>query len=208
MPQPRLLIWLPDEIVLYLLMTVDIESLLQLRQVGFSFTSRLYCSLKAEFPFPTSQTCKRIFSISRAKQLWVKIYFRYIVHQALPFAPYWKDIDELTARKLERLVSHVLRLNRRLCLHSPPIARSFNQRRSVTWVRLVQSQWLLVASSDDVTSAITLWSITSLLTSKSLAPLTEAYLSAPVITGAVDVAGSSVTLALELCGRSVRMWLL
>ncbi|KAK7679974.1 hypothetical protein QCA50_016920 [Cerrena zonata] len=177
--------WLPDDLVLCVLMTLRIASLLQFRQA-----------------------CKHIYSISLTKQLWVHVYFRDIVAQHLPFAGYWKNIDDLTASQLERLVLHVLRLNHRLRMHSPPIARSLYQRRSVTWVRLVQSQWLLVASSDDVTSIIALWSVSSLFTSKSGAPLAEASLSAPVVTGVVEVIGSSVTLAVELCGRTPQILVL
>ncbi|KAK7676667.1 hypothetical protein QCA50_016922 [Cerrena zonata] len=148
-----------------------------------------------------SRVCRQIHSISLSKQLWVRIYFRDITTQGLPFAPYWKDIDALNAKQLKGLIMHTLRLDHRLSLSYPPIERPFYQRRSVTWVRLVQSQWLLVASSDDITSVITLWSVVSLLTSRSSAPLAEASLSAPVVTGAVDVNGSHVTLAVELSGR-------
>ncbi|KAK7683176.1 hypothetical protein QCA50_013849 [Cerrena zonata] len=172
------LVRLPDELILYFLMTLDVTSLLCIRQ-----------------------TCKYVHSISLAKQLWINLYLRDIEAQHLSFAPYWKDISTLTATQTEKLVSHILQLDLRLSQHRPPIRRPFYQRRSITWVRTIHSQWLLVASSDDITSVITLWLIDSLLASKSSAPLAEASLPAPVVTGAVDVCGSCVTLALELRGR-------
>lgn len=144
-----------------------------------------------------------MYLISFTKQLWVSVCSRDIVGYNLHFSPYWKDIDTMNANELRGLVLHTLRLDRRLSLHSPPIEHSLHQRRSITWVQLVQSQWLLVASSDDIASVITVWSIKSLLSSDSKTPLAEAFLSAPVATGKVDMMGDCVILALELCGKCV-----
>lgn len=121
----------------------------------------------------------------------------------LPVAPHWKGVNVFAARQLERLVLHVLRLEHRVSHHLPPVPYPLHQRRSITWVKLIQSQWLLVASSDDLTSVISLWPVTSVLLPRTSAPvpLAEAFLPAPVVTGAVDVVGSSVVLALELAGR-------
>ncbi|KAK7679987.1 hypothetical protein QCA50_016933 [Cerrena zonata] len=154
-------------------MTLDVASLLRFRQ-----------------------SCKYVYTVSLTKQLWLNVYLRDITAQHLPFAPYWKKIDALSGKQLKDLILHTLRLGLSSRTSIAPAA-------SVTWVRLVQSQWLLVASSDDITSVITLWSVTSLLTSntRSPAPLAEAFLPAPVATGKVDVVGSCVVLALELCGR-------
>ena len=154
----------------------------------------------ATFLLP-QQTCKKLYFVSKDKQLWINIYMRDIKPQCLPFAPYWKSVQRLTAKQLESLVSHTLRLDSRISQHSEPTVRALPQRRSVTWLRLVQSQWLVVASSDDVTSVITLWSVTSLLSSRSSAPLAEAFLPAPAINGAIDIQGPTLLLALELRGR-------
>lgn len=151
------------------------------------------------------QTCKRFFSISKTKQLWVNLYHREIVERNMYFAPYWKHIDHMDGSALEVLVLHSLKLSCKISTRSAPLIIPVYQKRSVTWIRLIQSQWLLVASSDDLLSVITLWSVADLLTpsndTRTSPPLAEAYLSAPVIDGAVDLQGSAVIFALELRGR-------
>lgn len=90
--------------------------------------------------------------------------------------------------------------------HTPLIV-PLHQKRSVTWVRLIRSHWLLVASSDDISSVIALWSVSELLSHSNSttppAPLAEAFLPAPVVNGAVDIQGTSIRFALELHGRFV-----
>lgn len=92
-------------------------------------------------------------------------------------------------------------------MRQAPLIVPFYQKRSVTWVHLIHSQWLLVASSDDISSIIALWSVSDLLThSKSTVtptPLAEAFLPAPVFNGTVDIRGTTVRFALELRGRYV-----
>ena len=110
-------------------------------------------------------------------------------------------------RALELSVLHVLRLEHACSTRRDPRMIQFHQVRSVTWLRLIHSHWLLVASSDDITSAITLWSVPDLLRSSNTAPLAEAFLSAPVINGAVDVNDTILTFALELRGRYVYLLL-
>lgn len=138
------------------------------------------------------------------KQVWTAAFRREVMGNHLPFAPYWKDIHFLQASQLETLVLHAIRLNHNIHNQPAPRALPMHRTRSVTWVRLIQSQWLVVASSDDVSSSIALWSITSLLCARTyVAPLAEAFLPAPVSNGSVDTQGSSVTMALELRGRWV-----
>ena len=110
-------------------------------------------------------------------------------------------------RALELLVLHVLRLEHACSTRRDPRMIQFHQVRSVTWLRLIHSHWLLVASSDDITSAITLWSVPDLLRTSNTTPLAEAFLSAPVINGAVDVNDTILTFALELRGRYVYLLL-
>ena len=130
------------------------------------------------------------------------MYRREIFGRNTYYAPYWKHIDDLLSIELETLVLHILRLRSRTMTRHTPLVVPLDQIRSVTWVRLIQSQWLLVASSDDVSSAITLWSVPDLLSS-NLTPLAEAFLPAPVVNGSVDMQGSYLIFALELRGRSV-----
>ena len=136
------------------------------------------------------------------KQLWVSLYSRDVVQRGLPVAYHWKSVEVLTSKQVEHLVLHTWRLEQRLSHGLGPVVdHPFHQPRSVTWVQLIRSQWLLVASSDDVVSVITLWSVSSLLRSSLSSPLAEAFLPAPVSTGIVDTTGPSIILALELCGR-------
>ena len=118
------------------------------------------------------------------------------------FPPYWKPIDAMDGSQLEKLVLHMLRLEFRKDTHQTPFTVPFNQKRSVTWLRLIQSRWLLVASSDDINSSVSLWTIQDLLSS-NVTPVTEVFLPAPAVNGAVDIQGSTVVFALELRGRSV-----
>ena len=132
----------------------------------------------------------------------MSLYRREILSKGIYYAPYRKHIDDLLSIQLETLVLHASRLRSRTTTRNTPLVVPFNQVRSVTWVRLIQSQWLLVASSDDVSSAITLWSVPDLL-SFNFTPLAEAFLPAPVVNGDVDMQGSYLLFALELRGRSV-----
>ncbi|CAL1698387.1 unnamed protein product [Somion occarium] len=172
----------PDDVVLLLLQYCEVPGLLKFRQ-----------------------TCRRIYSISLAKQLWVTLYFRHVVGLNLPTPTYLNEIDSLSPTQLQAFVLHSLRLYYRTVLQpdccSPTIV-PFHRSRSVTWVRLIYSTWLLVASSDCTISSIALWSVYDLLLSKqSSKPVTEAYLEAPVSNGVIDIIDGHVFIALELRGR-------
>lgn len=196
MPAIPTILDLSDDDTLHLLTQLDIPTLLQLRQVSTS----QHPHLAIRHIDTITQVCRRMYALSRTKELWVNLYLYEVTDRNLPFAPYWKSLDDLGASELETLVLHAMRLESKVTVL--PKVVQFNQKRSVTWIQMLQSQWLLVASSDDVCSVISLWSVTSLLTSQSPAPFAEAFLCGPVMTGAVDVGGSSVTIALELRGRS------
>lgn len=59
----------------------------------------------------------------------------------------------------------------------------------------------MVASSDQSSSAISLWSLSSLLEASSdhrPAPVAEAYLDGPVVTGLAEVQEGVPIIALEL----------
>lgn len=149
-----------------------------------------------------NKTSRRLHEISLVKQVWVNFLRDEIIPRNLPFAPYWKDIDSLQASQLQLLVLHALNLDHTITANRMPTPIPMHRTRSVTWVRFIDSQWLVVASSDDVSSSICLWSTTALLESRTcVAPLAEAFLSAPVSNGSVDIQNASVTLALELRGR-------
>ena len=109
--------------------------------------------------------------------------------------------DELSAAECEVLVLHAVRLNRRLTSKSdaPPILIPFHQSRSVTWVRLIKGQWLLLATSDKNTSVLSIWSLASLSAMDDLqSPVSEAFLDGPVANGLVDMQNDTLTCALEI----------
>ncbi|CAL1698374.1 unnamed protein product [Somion occarium] len=172
----------PDDIVLLLLQYCEVPALLKFRQ-----------------------TCRRIHSISLAKQLWVILYFRHVVGLNLPTPTYLNEIDSLSATQLQAFVLHALRLCARTIEnpdHFSPTIVPFYRTSSITWVRLILSTWLLVASSDRATSSIALWSVNDLLLcQQSPKPVTEAYLEAPVSNGVIDIIDGHVFIALELRGR-------
>lgn len=80
-----------------------------------------------------------------------------------------------------------------------------HQARSVTWVKLVQAKWLIVASSNASTSVLSIWSLASLLKlGSSREPLSHTYLSGPVREGILDVSedrdrNERVILSLDIC---------
>ena len=98
-----------------------------------------------------------------------------------------------------------MRLQDQLSFPKDNVAKfvTLHGKRSVTWVRLVQGKWLLVASSERTASVITLWNVVSLLSPSSSPPVptSEAFLEAPVYSGLVDVQDGVVTIALELCAE-------
>ncbi|KAK7677004.1 hypothetical protein QCA50_020033 [Cerrena zonata] len=177
--RPAYLLYLPDDVLLDAMITFEPSSTLSIRQ-----------------------TCKRLLMISQSKQLWVKLYFREIVQRNLPYASYWETLENIDAARLEGLVLHTLRLEQRMASSRTPIHIPMNQKRSITWIRLVHSEWLLVASSDAICSVIILWSVPDLLLSQeNAAPLAEAFLPAPVNSGVIDVQEGGVVMALELRGK-------
>ena len=193
------LLCLPEDVLLYLINeSLDLPSILKIRQVSCVIRNDNHSSLDQV------QSCKYLYQISHAKLLWINLYKREVVAKNLPYAPCWKQVDHLEPLQLQQLVLHTLRLEHRRQTRSFPLQKALDQKRSITWTRLLQGEWLLVASSDDITSALTLWSVEEILTSDEespIVPLAEAFLPAPVINGCIDIQESVVHIALELRGR-------
>lgn len=77
-----------------------------------------------------------------------------------------------------------------------------HQSRSVTWVKIVQSKWLLVALSDSSTSTLCLWKLSSILLDESdPPPVAEVFLEGPVSNGLTEVQDGVLVVALELRTR-------
>ena len=81
----------------------------------------------------------------------------------------------------------------------PQTYTRLDRSRCITWVRLLEGQWLIVASSDASVSELSLWSLTSLGEGTDGGkPVTTVYLGGAVADGLVDVSGDRVIIALEI----------
>ena len=187
MPQANSISTLSNDDILIILRDISFPSLLRLRQVSQTSKHPVF-ALVAYISFGY-ETCRKLDSFSRSKSVWLNQYHNTILSQNMAFPPYWKGIDLFSPSQLENLVAHYSKLNMQLCdprRRCPLKSIPFHRTHSVTWVRLVQSQWILVASSDDISSSIALWLIDE-LGSGAESPITEAFISAPVSSGMVDV---------------------
>ena len=137
-----------------------------------------------------------------AKQLWLHVWRRDILENNLPRPKDLQTLDSLSDTQMRALVIYTLRLHHELTC---PSARRAIQRvallesRAVTWIRLVSGTWLLVAMSDAEASVLSLYSIRSLLGTRSQDLLAQAYLEGPVLNGLMEVTHKrDVAIALEL----------
>ncbi|EKM59318.1 uncharacterized protein PHACADRAFT_169853 [Phanerochaete carnosa HHB-10118-sp] len=152
------------------------------------------------------QTCKQIEILTRDPQLWIHIRRRVATAPHIALPAYHKLVSALSGSEVEALVSHALRLTDTLyrpnpsgmnVIKAPSIP--LHQPRSVTWVKFVRDQLVVVASSDAHKSSLTLWSIPELLQSeRTMASLTECHLPWPVYRGASDSQSDGAVFALEL----------
>ncbi|KAJ7163907.1 hypothetical protein C8R43DRAFT_989131 [Mycena crocata] len=145
------------------------------------------------------QACRAICDATRTKVLWIGILERKIHDEGIILPLYLKTYDLLDAVALETLVRRVSTLtdkwkNGNL---SPAHVRRLYIPQSITWLRLVSSIWLFVASSDNHSSKISCWNI-SLVSKGNEKPLAEAYLPGQVKTGKLEVQGPGIVLALGL----------
>ncbi|EKM48114.1 uncharacterized protein PHACADRAFT_203235, partial [Phanerochaete carnosa HHB-10118-sp] len=155
------------------------------------------------------QTCRYLYDLTHTKNVWVHILRRDLISARLPFPSCCRPVRDLTGPQLEALLSHALCLERDIL--QPPERRSLHivplhQKRSVTWVKLVRAQWLVVAASDASVSVLSIWSLASLLDSRgSQGLLSEIHLSGPVRGAILDLADDrdgrddQVIVALDIC---------
>jgi hypothetical protein len=117
-----------------------------------------------------------------------------------------KSFDLLDSGVLEALACRVARLdgNWETGVLSPVRDWRLYLPQSITWLRLVAGTWLFVASSDNHTSKISCWHLSSVfLGSKD--PVAEAYLPGQVNTGKLEVQDSGIVLALGLGAEYVHL---
>ena len=150
---PWTLASLPDDALLLVISYLTLRDLIALRKVrssatvfGISLTRHLI------------QTCTTFLRMTKTKGIWVNILERDLPSDNMALPPYRNPIDNLSALQTERLALHCLRLQRRMAGGLPPLSVvNMPRSLSVNWVRIVRGQWILVASSDANTSAITIW---------------------------------------------------
>ena len=136
------------------------------------------------------------------KQLWLHVWRRDVLQKNLPRPTNICPLDLLEDHQMKSIVIHTLRLRREMTC--PPERRVIQkvtllQSRPITWTRLVRGTWLLVAMSDVESSVLSLYSIQSLLGTRSRDLLAQAFLSGPVLNGLVEVSsGNDIMIALEL----------
>ena len=113
--------------------------------------------------------------------------------------PYLKDYHQLDSSTIEALVRRVSRLAHKWETHQLAPVRSWKIHLplAITWLRLVAGRWLFVASSDNSSSKISCWDLSSVFRG-STEPLAEAYLPGQVKTGKLEVQQSGIVLALGL----------
>ena len=136
------------------------------------------------------------------KQLWLHVWRRDIVQAKVPRPQNLLSLDLLGDLDMKALVMHTLRLRHEMtCPLEQRTTRriSFHQAYPITWVQLVRGSWLLVAMSDAESSVISLYSIRSLLGTRSQDLLAQAFLEGPVLNSLVEVSHEhGIIIALEL----------
>ncbi|KAJ7613759.1 hypothetical protein DFH06DRAFT_1369377 [Mycena polygramma] len=152
------------------------------------------------------QVCRGFCEVTRAKQLWLTLLDTLASH-VLPL--YLRNPDTLECIALEALVRRVAHLERKwsrkdLC---PVDVWRMNLCQSITWLRLINGSWLLVASSDNHVSKISCWDL-SLVFQGYTEPIAEAYLPGQVKTAQVQVQDTGVVLALGLGPNSPSVYVI
>ena len=137
-----------------------------------------------------------------AKQLWLHVWRCDVVQSKVPRPQNLLSLDLLGDTDMKALATHTLRLHHHMtCPFEQRITRriGFHQAYPIIWIQLVRGSWLLVAMSDSESSVLSLYSIRSLLGTRSQDLLAQAFLEGPVLNGLVEVSNEhDVVIALEL----------
>lgn len=189
---------LPEEIIVKIAQNLSASDVRNLGLVRSPRTLRV-CNLMR-----IDQTCRSFKRVCSSQRVWLDVLSRDVHSRSVPTPHYSQPLSSLSGGECEALALHTMRLQDQLCSPKDNAVKfaTLHGKRSVTWVRLVQGKWLLVASSERTASVITLWDVASLLSPSSSSsppvPTSEASLEAPVYSGLVDVQDGAVTIALEL----------
>lgn len=140
------------------------------------------------------KTCKYLSLVSRERYLWNHLLRRDVAGRSIPLPHYRRAASELSSSQLETLTRHAL--------HSAspsrsPVVTRFDQGRSVTWLRLVHGQYVLVAHNKSGESTIALYSVLEIQNgSGKPVPIATARLPGVVSSGELDVQEDQVVLSL------------
>ena len=137
-----------------------------------------------------------------AKQLWLHVWCRDVLQAKVPRPQNLLSFDLLGDLDVKTLVMHTLRLRHEMAcpLEQRNTRRvDFYQAYPITWIQIIRGSWILVAMSDSESSVLSLYSVRSLLGTRSQDLLARAFLDGPVLNGLVEVSSDSeVVIALEL----------
>ena len=136
------------------------------------------------------------------KQLWLHVWRRDILGRNLPRPTNFRPLDLLDGSQTKALVIHTLRLHHKMtCPNEQQVIQRVDLPQSypITWTQLICGSWLLVAMSDAESSALSLYSVHSLLGTRSQDLLARAFLEGTVLNGLVEVSSTNeIVIALEL----------
>ncbi|KAJ7746319.1 hypothetical protein B0H16DRAFT_961435 [Mycena metata] len=144
------------------------------------------------------KTCKVLYHATRTKGLWNSL-LQSLPSERQSLPPYAKPYESLDADTLEAVVQRLSRLADKWAAGNLSPVKTWRLRlaQSITWLRLVNGNWLFVASSNNNVSKISCWDL-SLVFQGYIEPLAEAYLPGQVKTAKLEVQTCGVVLSLGL----------
>nr|GAT43029.1 predicted protein [Mycena chlorophos] len=144
------------------------------------------------------QVCASMNRLTRLKSVWIsRTQSPESLDAQLP--AHVGDYRTLDQTATEYLVRRLSLASQHLALESASGFKLWNLYlpQSITWLRLVHSRWLFVASSDDKASKLSCWDLFEVFAGNTL-PVAEGFLPGRVKTGKLEVQGHEVVIALGL----------
>ncbi|KAJ7161180.1 hypothetical protein C8R46DRAFT_360612 [Mycena filopes] len=144
------------------------------------------------------RVCRSFNGATYAKLLWSNL-LKLADRDGHVLPVYLKHPDSLSAADIEALVIRVSLLARNWKNEDlrPVNVWQMDVRRRITWLRIVNGNWLFVASSDHEVSKLSCWDL-SLVFQGYAEPIAEAYLAGQVETAQLEIQELGVVLALSL----------
>ncbi|EIW77105.1 hypothetical protein CONPUDRAFT_146189 [Coniophora puteana RWD-64-598 SS2] len=154
-------------------------------------------------------TCRVLQAATRDKQLWIALLQKLVQAGHVPLSRSLENLEHLTPEKVEAITCRAASLCNAWENHTIRAKTVWRAdlTRSVTWLRLVESRFLLIASSDTVCSSLELYDLASLETS-GLVPLTECYVPGPILSGEAEIQDGRLYVAVALDTRVPKLQVL